>query len=562
MYFPDATEIPTVKVKAVSIRNRVDTPEHSEYDGANLPSARNSTDVARLQTLKPLGAYLAVFSVIYAVVLAVPYAFVDDYPALAETIQGNLASETHERLYGGRPVLALFFQWVFSFVHSLGGMRLARLIGIISVAVLAWLLYLALSHAKVPRSVALLIPILIGTLPAFQVYVSWSIASVAITSCIFGGLALFAVEMACQRIMSWRNTDGHQRLALLAAGYCVAAGALLLAGLAIDQATGLFYWVFAAIFMLAADRRTRELLVRGVVYLAVAGIAMGLEYLVVTALARLSGAYFARDALVTTADLPTKIQWFFNTALYCAVNLWILVPRVSVAVCMSMLIVVGLLLYVRGPIWERLLKLGIALALLPLGYLANLAVAEDWASYRSQVVISSLLALYFGLAVVGIVRAVIRNVPRAQAVTSAALATVCVVACFGAASAVAIEFAIPSYVEFNMAVEQLRSQPLTGKKEVYFIQPTWNEGVAPFVRFDEFGYTSSTAPWVPAPMTYLALAQVNPAYENLPVVIAHVNPDGSTPPPPRDSVVINMHHLSDSDRLTMCLYGWGYCPSS
>lgn len=43
-----------------------------------------------------------------------------------------------------------------------------------------------------------------------------------------------------------------------------------------------------------------------------------------------------------------------------------------------------MLLYFEGGLGERLRKYSIALCLLPLTYLPNLVIVEDWSPYRTQ----------------------------------------------------------------------------------------------------------------------------------------------------------------------------------
>ena len=57
-----------------------------------------------------------------------------------------------------------------------------------------------------------------------------------------------------------------------------------------------------------------------------------------------------------------------------------LLPSLDIAMLVGAFIVTGLFLNFRGDLWRRLAMLVLALALVPLCYMPNLFVAENWAS--------------------------------------------------------------------------------------------------------------------------------------------------------------------------------------
>jgi hypothetical protein len=240
--------------------------------------------------------------------------------------------------------------------------------------------------------------------------------------------------------------------------------------------------------------------------------------------------------------------------------------------------------------------LGLATALVPLSYLPNLAVAEQFASYRSIGALSALLALYTWLGLWGIARSVnraaalrggkliaarIAAVPLAALLSFIALALVilplahivdsrpvsqvslhtlrswpelatfaalfvvlagcalwgtgssarvalgtgvltvtafALAAVLGAARNVTTLVVEPQSVELQMLRSALDDPP--DPPRVVFIKPNWNQGVAPLVRYDEFGLPSTYFGWVPNPATQLVLGErlhrrVDPSIEVL-----------------------------------------------
>jgi hypothetical protein len=86
---------------------------------------------------------------------------------------------------------------------------------------------------------------------------------------------------------------------------------------------------------------------------------------------------------------------------------------------------------------------------------------------------------------------------------------------------------------------------------VVFIQPSADQSAAPFVRYDEFGYPTSTSGWAPAPIVFLLLREEHRSGS----VIATLPPGTTTIPrgtiPPGSTVV-------DMRRLGSARVGWSW----
>jgi hypothetical protein len=117
------------------------------------------------------------------------------------------------------------------------------------------------------------------------------------------------------------------------------------------------------------------------------------------------------------------VEWFWNEPLTNSLGMFALVPTTSLAVAIAVVAAAGILLLHSDKGWRALAFLGLAAGLVPLSYLPNLAVAEEFASYRSIGALSTLLMLYAWLGLWGIARAAVAFSARSGA-RLAALRTV------------------------------------------------------------------------------------------------------------------------------------------
>jgi hypothetical protein len=162
---------------------------------------------------------------------------------------------------------------------------------------------------------------------------------------------------------------------------------------------------------------------------------------------------------------------------------------------------VGMYLGIDGSWKARAARLLVALMLIPLAYLPNLLVAEDWASYRTQPALAALLLLYAAIALFGWLRA-LRIVRAAPAFALAGLLFCAVVAHRN----VVLGFVAPQVKELRMVSAYLQQrQYLQGTSRLYFVPAPWQDSMAPFIRYDEFGTLSSSERWVLQGMVWLIL---------------------------------------------------------
>ena len=478
--------------------------------------------------------------VAYFPVLVVPYAYMDDYFLLAwRDGLGGSFFETATSF--GRPLHALLLSATFGLASDVDSLRLVRLISLIGVALLSLLLYRAFRRAGAPDWLSAGACVSVVTLASFQIYVAWAAIGEAPYVAAVAGLAWFRLHGAFG--LARRRAVAH----------AVQAGALLLLALLAYQPAAMFFWVFAAIDLLRPGGRLREAVRVLGAALAVAGVAMFFAYAAVRIGVHFyGGATSGRTILVH--DLGSKVRWFLHEPLVNSLSLFGLAPSVSVAVAVAAVAAGGLLLLHADSGWNAFAFLGLAVCLVPLSYLPNLAVAEQFASYRSIGALATLLTVYLWLGVWGIARARDRRVVAGAPLVSfavlglvvyplarpagtfslsslshwpelvgfVALLALFVTMLLGRRVAPAVGIAtLASFVAAGVLVAArnvttlivrpqaselalLRSQLHGTTAPIVFIKPDPGHAAAPLARYDEFGLPSTYFAWVPSPAVALA----------------------------------------------------------
>jgi hypothetical protein len=483
------------------------------------------------------GAILGMFTS----VLTIVYAFSDDYPVLAIT-NGLGPSPWFGRSIidttaaGGRPFAGLLDDLVFSAAGTIDNLRYVRFIAVLGIVALALLLHWSLMRAGLTRIPAALIALLVCSMPAFQVYASWAVLfNVPYAALLGGGASLLAVAAA----------DAPRHLLL---DRIIGATAMLLAALLIYQPAAMFFWVFLAIALVGAAHESKRpwRLIR--MHVGVAALAVPIEFLVQRLAIHVVGNTVpnrARNEL--THDVIGKVG-FFRKPLYKSLNLFDLTPSPWLATVVAVLAIVGISLLLRRS-ERRLLYAAVSLLLIPLCYLPNLVVRENFASYRSQGALSSLIALYFGLGAIGIwltVRNSLRvrlDPGRLLVIERVALLTATsfvAASAFFAAKNVLTLFAEPQSTELRLIRSQVAALP-PGVARVGFVGTPYYWGLTKLVIIDEFGLPSTSQLWSLEPSVDLILRDEGrlPQHARRPTVdILQWN----TPTLPKDEPVIDIRH--------------------
>jgi hypothetical protein len=453
------------------------------------------------------GIAVTVFCIFLPAVI-VPYGDSDDYAYLAmakglgpspwlgkSVIDGYAVN--------GRVFAGLLESFFFSAVGTIDNLRFVRLVAVVGIAALALLLHWALVRAGIKRTASALIAVLVCTMPAFQVYGSWAVLFFAPWAALLaGGASLLAAAAA----------EGPRDLEL---DRMVGATGLLLAALLIYQPPAMFFWVFLAVALVGAIRESGRSLRIVRAHLGVAAVALSLAFVVLKLGVHLVGKTApnaGRNAL--THDVVGKAHWFFEWPLFRSLNLFDLTPSRWLASLVATVAAGGILLLLRHVGVRPLIYVVIAASLIPLSFLPNLLVAENSPTYRTEAGISSLIALYFGLGAIGIwltvrdwlgPRVSGRTLVVAERLALAVSVAFVATSAFVAAKNVTTLYVGPQSTELRMVRSQVAALP-PGVERVGFVLLGRDQGMTKFVT-DEFGLSSSQAPWTPEPLVLLILRE-------------------------------------------------------
>ncbi len=349
------------------------------------------------------GLFLAVFLTVYAPVLLNSYAFTDDFFDLAAALRGDMSWPITKKITEGRPLLALLTYISLTTAKDIEDLRYLRLVGIVGIAVLAWSVFRLLVRTGWEPVRSFFASVILCTTLPFHVYAAWATTAFYPYAALASGVAFFLGERTFRthrRSPKWLRVGG--------------ASLALLAALAIHQSAAMFLWVFAAVVVLKPDTPLDDVLRRFGWYCMIVMGGLLLGFVVYKLGLALYPALSARTGLVH--NIPGKAVWFLLEPLPNALNFSLLSPShyvfsdfhriadILLAWGVFVLIVGGMMLYVGGTLKERLWKLGIALSVLPLSYVPNLIVVENWASYRTLPSLTSVVVMYAFFAFHGYLR--------------------------------------------------------------------------------------------------------------------------------------------------------------
>ncbi len=475
--------------------------------------------------------FLAILGLCYTSVLLTPYGFTDDYAILSERLQGQ-TWVMKQTMAAGRPMYAVLLSATFSSIHAIGDLRYIRCAGVVGIAVLAWRIYRTLKLAGWRQEQAFLLSLIIVMMPAFQVYAAWATTAFYLGAALVASVAFTLAERACTASRApeqWR----------LAAG----ASFLILVALTIHQSAAMFFWVFAAIVMFKPHTTPSDVVRRLVGYCCIVGVGLILGFGVYKLGMAFYGAPVPDIRAHLTLHVGEKALWFVQSPLMDALNFTKLSPTPWLALPAAIVIGAGFVHYLRGTAKERLAQVLMAGVLLPLAYLPNLVIAENWSSYRTQAALTSVVVVYASYALWGY----IQRFPRwaTTAVLTAVLSLAALATSLCASYNARVYFAEPQLQELQVIRRQLAQQPLSDISNVYLIGSTGQDTLAPLVRYDEFGLPSSVALWSLKSSVYCVLAEMHlEAFYSFPTQVV---PPHSLIQPPPGALVVDMRRMaSDS----------------
>lgn len=452
---------------------------------------------------------------VYLPVLSMSYLFMDDY------IQLHGPDPVNETVWFfvslGRPLVGGYLMLCRFFVHAFGSNMLCHLLGVVGVALLGTATHRWLRRHEIASPDAALLCFLIGALPAMQVYMTWITAGSFVYAAWLAVWALLVFDPDCGSHAPPRAFPGWPRWA--------GAVTLMVAAMMIYQPSAMYFWSMALAGLLAGWRQTpRQIVRRGAAYFGLGGLSLAAYWVALQVMFAATGmAPNERSRLLALGDIPGKLGWFVSEPLDSALSLWRVQASRELSLLIAGIIVAGLVVKWRllrrasgqsgreasnarpfRGVWTLYLA-GMIVAMLPLSYLFNLVVAENWASYRTT------FALAASVAVLGYVALDALSAwagREGQAVLRRAALCGCAVGALLSVQENAFRrIAFPQAVEYRFLEHQLQTAGLTEKTAIHMIRPAYDGGLCKRV-FYEFGAPSSSAPWVPVPMIRKALREM------------------------------------------------------
>jgi hypothetical protein len=485
--------------------------------------------------------YLGFFTLVYAPVILVTYGYADDFDVLYTSHHSSYSNLLNLSL-AGRPIYGVLVQISYTLVSSTAGLRLIRIIGVLGIGGLAWNLYRASRTLNMDARLAFCIPAAICTLPAFELYAAWATASFFPIACILAATSALLLERA------WRATS-RRDIILAVSG----ALSLQILATALYQPAAMMCWVVLAMILLLLDAPPRALLLRFAAQALAVGIGLLIDLMFAKIMPSIATERTATVGRTVVAPNPlAKLPWFVTHPLRDALDLWSLMPSTKIAFVVAVFTAGGLAVFVSGTRRVRVLRLVLAVVLVPLAFLPNLIVAESDENYRTQVALTSLICLYVVLAAIGCGRiiwprlllaldttqqAALRQAAPRHALGALVLAT----ATFGlvATYVVTADFALPNALDYTVLKGVLSRIPLDEIEHLYVRQSCVLDTASPVQHF-EFGIPSSAISWAIGPMTKLALQDFDPSLVRIGVTVV---PPSATVTPEPGAALVDMRAL-------------------
>lgn len=441
--------------------------------------------------------FLALLFLCYSPVLSRQYAFADDFHYLAQSIRatGWPSDVMRQALLQGRPFDGLALDLAFLCIHRVSDLVWLRVAGIIGASCVALCSYVLLLKTGWPKVQSFCLSFCFVTIPSFQVYISWAVAA----SHVFPACAAC---LAAMLTASAQSRTGKSKVVFL-----ISACTLMFFAIGLYQPSAMFFWLFAAILTFgtrvvkSANRDLKQHAKLFAWLLLVFGGACVLELIVFESAKHCFGtASLLPQRSHLTTHIGAKIGWFIQGPLVDALNFYKLQPSVKVACVVFSFIVIGQMLYFTGKFYERSIQVALALLLIPLSYLPNLAIAEDFVTYRTEAGLAALLIFYLFLAAVGFVQR--SNAKRSPVVITTLTILAALSSLLYASYNVNTFFVQPQSLELALIKCQLTGA-FGDKAKANPVMLKRDDTLAPFSRYDEFGLPSLCQPWVPDPVMFL-----------------------------------------------------------
>ena len=456
----------------------------------------------------------AALLLIYSPALLIPFGMSDDYYHLAGYLKAGNTLEflsfgpTQGRILQGILLYKFFQPAQISDFSIYRGVLLAGYI-------LTGFMLFAVLRRHEPTVMSLLVSLCCLALLPFQAWLAWSMLLFVPYAALLGGLAGWISHIGIASQKSGRKI-----------GTWAVAVFIYWVALNIYQPAAMFYWVISAFILLSDNPGFFKLAKRTAIVIIIGVLGMFASYLTTITAQTLSGLSDIRTGLVV--DILGKLKWFVSDPLISSLNFYLLKPSIGVAVLVGIVIIAGLLVYLRGNLPGKIASLLIFAGFAIFSYSPNLVIAKSWGSYRSQASLSVLLFLYTFMALKSLVVRLLSGLgtldQRSTSLMTWGAGAFTLGVLVLAQYRYVQYFAMPGFIEQRYLKSELIQGLNEDTQKIVVIRANWEDSISGFVRYDEFGLPSSYPEYGANPMVIATLAEIDPRLIDLPVQGSSVRP--------------------------------------
>lgn len=491
-----------------------------------------------------LGVFAAAVTLALWPALIGPYLYYDDYQYVFKPNSDSSLGWT-QGISQGRPLSGLMWSAIPRLVQRVEDgwrLRVVFAAGLVATALAidGWLRRCGLSafHAGAAS-------VLIVTLPGCTAMASWLLCALFSWSMWLAALAAGVAGRVILRPAGPPVALGRATLRL------AVVAALLLVALLIYQPTAMLYWPLMIGGIIAAERTgVARVHWRGLLLAAFSGMAaVGLYWLVTRGLFQWTGVWQdPRGSLET--DPVAKAAWLIGEVLPLALNLWNLLPTAGVTWGVAGVVASGFIIgwatrVRRRERWPAALRTEAALLLTAcagplLSFLPNLLANHRWAAYRMLVPMMALVVLLL----LETLRATLSLLPRRIAVpaTASVMLVIAVLSVRTAREALNVFVARPQRAELAFIRRELAASSSAAER-ILVVASGYKYSPTKIVRFDEFGWPSSSWTWNGRELVRAAASQLGWDWRSL--EIDAVEADAAPESVPIGTLLLDLRRLTE-----------------
>lgn len=462
---------------------------------ANCQVARNLFwDSIRMAKLRSYFLVVLFFFLANLPSLLLVYGLTDDYFFLLHYSEGDTAG-LKSMFYGiGRPLTHLFLKMVFSNLNFISDLRYVRLIGFIGIVFYGAFVFFLLEKKRVDEIEKIFLITGLLFIPPINLYISWSQYFVA-------GFALLLSSLSAFVLFSDNKISVKNII--------ISAILLIISGLT-HQSLAMQFWPISFLILFYKDPAiNRQKIKRLLVSIITGAISMVVIYAFIKFYQIYSGVDIPRTNLIR--DYFGKILWFVSESLPGSLSFYSFTIKpyfssYSMPLLLLVICTIGLFLHFQKN--DRFLGFVVTIIFVVLSYFPNLIVSENWASFRTQVALTSMFMIVLAISLRNIFQGLKRDSKFLMFVISLLFV-------FFYARTQLLYISYPQSIEVSFVKYRIAD---IFRKNIFLdnlvvIRSSWQDSLESS-RYDEFGIPSTYPTWAVEPMIRLILRE----FENNPVI--------------------------------------------